>query len=282
MKRTLARYAFVPLLAMAASCGRQVDGGGELRARRVVLEREVAGLRQVVARLERGDSLLPATDIAIAVEDTLVRDLIAAQLPVVLDVDRYHLELREAGVQFRGGPAVRLRGQIQVRDRPGLAAVVELFGGLDDIQVEPVSSTLRATLAVDHLEIVETEGVGQFLSGSALDEVSRLVRLQVAEQLPPIQIPVKLRSSIDFPAVTEGPVRMTGARMPLAVSVSQVTATRGRLWIAVHLEPGDIVKVADAPPAGDTSASEAGATLGPDDATTGAGRRPARKGPALR
>jgi hypothetical protein len=282
MKRTLARYAFVPLLAVAASCGREFEGVGELRARRVVLEREIAGLRQVVARLERGDSLLPASDIAIAVEDTLVRDLVAAQLPVVFDVDRYHVELREAEVQFRGGPAVRLVGQIQVRDRPSLAAVVELVGGLDDIRVDPASSTLRATLAVDHVAIAETEGVAQFLSGSALEEASRLVRLQVAELLPAIQIPVRLRSSIDFPAVTEGPVRMTGARMPLAVSVSQVTAERGRLWIAVHLEPGAIVKVADAPPAGDASASEAGATLGTDGAATGAGRRPAPKDPVRR
>jgi hypothetical protein len=75
---------------------------------------------------------------------------------------------------------------------------------------------------------------------------------------------------------------MTGARMPLAVSVSQVTAARGRLWIAVHLEPGAIVKVADAPPAGDASASEAGATLGIDGAATGAGRRPAPKDPVRR
>jgi len=60
-----------------------------------------------------------------------------------------------------------------------------------------------------------------------MDEVARLVRLQIKDQLPPIQIPVKVQQSIDLPAVTSGPVRIDGARMALQVAVSQVTAGRG-------------------------------------------------------
>ncbi len=103
-----------------------------------------------------------------------------------------------------------------------------------------------------------------------------MVRLQVKDQLPPIQIPVKVQQSIDLPAVTRGPVRIDGARMPLQVAVSQVVAGQGRLWIAVHFQPRDLVKTKDAPEAADTSADEAEVSLDSDD-EAGAGG-PAAKG----
>jgi hypothetical protein len=55
--------------------------------------------------------------------------------------------------------------------------------------------------------------------------------------------------------------------MPLQVAVSQVVAGQGRLWIAVHFQPGDPVKTKDAPEAGDASAAEAGVSLGEDEET---------------
>jgi hypothetical protein len=39
--------------------------------------------------------------------------------------------------------------------------------------------------------------------------------------------------------------------MPLQIAVSQVVAGQGRLWIAVHVEPGDFVKTGGPPPAGE-------------------------------
>jgi hypothetical protein len=94
-----------------------------------------------------------------------------------------------------------------------------------------------------------------------------MVRLRIKDQLPPIQIPVKVQQSIDLPAVTRGPVRVDGARMPLQVAVSQVVAGQGRLWIAVHFQPGDVVKTKDAPEAADTTAAEAEVSLAGDDET---------------
>ena len=135
---------------------------------------------------------------------------------------------------------------------------------------------LRARIAVDHIGIEKAAGLEQLLSGSTMDELARLVRIQLADRLPPVQIPVKVQQSIDFPAVTSGPVRIDGARMPLQASVSQVLAGQGRLWVAVHFQPGDLVKTADAPEAGDASAAETGVSLGADD-EAGAGK-PAAKG----
>jgi len=65
--------------------------------------------------------------------------------------------------------------------------------------------------------------------------------------------------------VTHGPVRIDGARMPLQVAVSQVLAGQGLLWIAVHFQPGDLVKTADAPEAGDASTDEAEVSFGVED-----------------
>ncbi len=271
MKPALIRWVLVPALSLSSfACKSRFEGGGDLRAQRVVLQREVDGIRAVVARLERGEPMLPLEDVAIAIDDGLVRDIIDAQLPFEADVDRFHLTLKEAEVHFRGSPVVRLRGSLVVRERPALEAAVTVMGALEDIHVDQATSTLRAKVAVDHLGIEKAAGIESILSGATLDEVARMVRLQIREQLPPIQIPVKVQQSIDFPAVTHGPVRIDGARMPLAVTVSQVVAGQGRLWIAVHFQPGDVVKTKDAPEAGDTSAADAGIILGGDEEAPGA------------
>jgi hypothetical protein len=277
MRSVVLRWGLVPALALAAgACSDRFKGGGELRAQRVVLEREVEGLREVVARLERGEAMLPLDDVAISIDDTFVRDLVAAQLPFDTDVDRFHLRLREAEAQFRGSPVVRLRGELHLKEKPDLEAAVTVIGALEDIQVEQSSSVLKASIAVDHIGIEKAAGIEAILSRSTMDEVARLIRLQIKDQLPPIQIPVKVQQSIDLPAVTQGPVRIDGARMPLQVAVSQVVAGQGRLWIAVHVQPGDLVKTADAPPVGDAKASEAGVSLAAGD-DEGAGK-PGPKG----
>ncbi len=266
MTAAVLRRALAPALAVvAAACGSRFEGGGELRAQKVVLLREVEGLREVVARLERGEPMLPLDDLAISIEDTLVRDLIGAQLPFEADVDRFHLSLKAAQVHFRGSPAVQLNGVLTPKERPDLTAEVEVLGALEKIEVDRSSSTLTARIAVDHIGIEKAAGIESILSGAALDELARIVRLRIEEQLPPVQIPIKVQESIELPAVTTGPVRIDGARMPLQVAVSQVVAGQGTLWISVHLQPGDLVKTADAPAAGDAKASDAGVSLGADD-----------------
>ena len=230
------------VLLASVACRSEFEGGGDLRAQKVVLQREVEGARAVVARLERGEPLLPPDDVAISIDQALVRDLINAQLPFELDVDRFHLVLKDADVLFQGSPAVRLSGRLNLRDNPDLSAAVEVLGALENIRVDSVSSTLRAEIAVDHLGITEATSIGQILSGAALDEVARLVRLEITNRLPTVQIPVKVQPTIGFPAVDEGPIRIDGASLPLQVAVSQVTAGQGRLWIAVHIQPGEFVK----------------------------------------
>lgn len=257
-------------LAVAA-CGRsRFEGGGDLRAKRVVLEREVEGLREIAARLEHGEPFLPKNDVVISIDAGLIRELIVAQLPFDLDVDRFHLRLSEAEVLFRGSPVVKLRGSLVYRERPEYEGAIAVIGALEDIDVDPATLTLKSAIAVDHITIEKAGGLETFLSKSTLDEAARAVRLRLAGQLPTIQIPVKLQQSVELPAVTHGPVRIDGAAMPIQVNVSQVTAGRDELWIAVHLAPGELTKTTSAPEAGDTRAGDVDMSL---DEAVPAGRK---------
>ena len=273
MRATRPRWwrAAAILAALAApllgACGKsEFEGGGDLRARQVVLRREVEGLREIAARLERGEPMLPKDDIAISIDGALVRDLITAQLPFELDVERFHISLREADVLFRGSPVVKLRGTLFLREKPEYVAEIAVIGALEGIEVVQATGNLTASIAVDHLGIEQAGGLEKLVSRATLDEGARTIRLQLRESLPKLQIPVKLQQAVDLPAVTSGPVRIDGATMPIQVGVSAVVATRDVLWISVHFAPGDLVKTKEAPEAGDTSAADAGMAIDEPDA----------------
>jgi len=228
--------------------GCQGPSGAEVHARTVTLEREVMGLRRMVARLERGEPGLPPGDVMIAVEDRLLRDLLDAELPLELDVDRYHVRLEKAQVVFRGSPLVTLEGHVCLRERADLEGEVRLLGALDQIAIDAASGTLRARIAVDHIDLKKLAGLEGFMSGATLDDLARDLRRELAGRLPALTIPVKVQQRIELPGMTSGPVRIAAASMPLEVGVSQVLAVGGRLWVAVHVQAGAFVK-ADATPA---------------------------------
>jgi hypothetical protein len=235
------------LAASAVSCRSDSQAAGQLHAREIALQRQVAGLRATVERLERGEPMMPADDVVIGIDDQLVSALIKAQLPISFDVEGHHLDLKDVEVEFNGSPVVRLRGRIAMAGQPGMATDVSVFGALDGLEIHGPSSTLRGKIVVDYLAIDGAQGIGQFLAGFIREEVAHQLRLQVTDRLPEIQIPVRVQQHVEFPAQIEGPAQITGATMPLAATLSLVTAARNQLWIAVHIVPGEVVKAADAP-----------------------------------
>jgi hypothetical protein len=267
--------------ATAFACGKsEFEGGGELRARKVVLKREVDGLREMADRLQRGEPMLPKDDVAISIAGALVRDLLTAQLPFETDVDRFHLKLSEADVLFRGSPVVKLRGTLVLREKPEYVAEIAAIGALEGIEVEPKTGKLEAAIAIDHVSIEQAAGLEKLLSRATLDEGARTIRLQIRDALPKLEIPVKLQQSVDLPAVTSGPVRIDGASMPIQVAVSAVVVTRDVLWIAVHFAPGDLVKTEEAPEAGDTRATDVDAAIDERDVLPDKGKKKDDKGKA--
>ena len=205
---------------LVAGCSRGYEGGGELRARKKVLEREVEALRMAVGRLEKSEPILPANDLAVAIDEALLQSVIAAQLPFVNKVGRYELTLVEAQLMFRGAPTVRLRGHLKRDGNVDLEAAVNVVGALDQIAVDPARGSLAAKIVVDHIGLEKAAGIESLLSGSTLDELARMIRLQLADQLPAIQIPVKVQQSLELPAVTSGPV----SHSPPPIAAAPITS----------------------------------------------------------
>jgi hypothetical protein len=229
--------------ALVSACADPHEGAGALHAETVQLERELDGLRDSAARLARGESLFPDSDIIVSIDESFVQGLITARLPLELAAAPYHVVLTSADVGFGGAPTVRLRGTITREGMVTLDAAVTVVGALSGIEIDTSTSTLRAKIVADHLSIERAAGLESFLSGSTLDDVARLVRMEVAAQLPTIEIPVRVQQDIDIPAVTDGPVRISGARLPVRASVSRVFAANKRLWIGLHVEVGQMGKV---------------------------------------
>lgn len=239
-----------PLLAVAlllgggAGCARD-EGEGELHARQSALEREAEGLRASLAKLERGEPILPEDAVIVSVSEAVIKEFLDAQLPFEADADRFKVKLTQGEAVFKGSPAVHLAGSIWPAEHPDLVGEVRVQGALEGIRVEPETGTLRATVALDHVDLVQMGGLEKFVPGGSLNELARTVRKRLEPHLPVVQIPVKIEQGIELPSVTSGPVRIQGARMPLEVAVADVFAARGVLWVAVRVVPGELTKIAD-------------------------------------
>lgn len=224
------------LTVLAAGCGDPYAGASALQAEKAQLERELEGLRESAALLSRGESLIPASDVVVAIQDSLVQGLIARRLPIEIVAAPYRIALSAVEVGFKGSPTVQLRGVVTRDGLPGISVAARLIGALSGIEVDTTTFRLRARITADHLDIESTAGVGALFSGSSLDDVAELLRLELVAQLPLVEIPVRVQEDILIPAVTDGPVQMAGVRFPVKASVSRVFAANGRLWIGLHVE----------------------------------------------
>lgn len=242
MSRCDLLFALFVVAILASACADPHARAGALRAEQVLIERELEGLRDSAARLDRGESLFPESDVIVSIDESFVQGLITARLPLELTAAPYRVTLTDVDVGFGGAPTVRLRGTITRDGVVTLEAVVRVSGALSGIEIDTATSTLRAKITADHLDIEKASGIESILSGSTLDDVARLVRLEAASQLPTIEIPVRVQQDIDIPAVTDGPVRINAARLPVRASVSRVFAANKRLWIGLHVEVGQMGK----------------------------------------
>jgi hypothetical protein len=232
--KMLASLACVTLLA--AGCRDPYAGSSALQAEKAQLERELEGLRESAALISSGESLIPASDVVVVIQESLVEGLIARRLPIAIEALPYRIALTSVEVGFKGAPTVQLRGTVTRDGLPGISVAARLMGALSGIDVDTTTSRLRAVITADHLEIESAAGIGALLSGSSLDDVAELLRRELMAELPVVEIPVRVQEDIVIPAVTDGPVQLAGARFPLKASVSRVFAANGRLWIGLHVE----------------------------------------------
>ncbi len=215
---------------------------GEDQPELVVLTHEVEDLRDAVARLERGDPVLPSDDVVVVFAQSFVEDLLVAQLPFEVDIDRFHVRLDRAEVVFAGSTALRLEGSVASKQSGEPFGQVRVLGALDDIAVDLVTGTLGASVRVDQVELLKVSGAARVLKIGKLAGLGSVFRTALQNLIPRISIPVETEQEVVLPAVTEGPVRVDGATMRIQSIVSGVFAGLGQLFVALHVQLGEPVR----------------------------------------
>ena len=92
--------ALACVTVLAAGCGDAHGGASDLQAQKVTLERELEGLRASAASLSRGESLIPVSDVVVAIHEALVQGLIARRLPIDIAAAPYRVALTAVEVGF--------------------------------------------------------------------------------------------------------------------------------------------------------------------------------------
>jgi hypothetical protein len=225
--------ALAVALALAGSgCGRDRP---QVSAEEAVLERQVAGLQALVAAAERGP-LIPFREVLVVLDQRLVQDLLTSAMPFERVVaGRYRIRVTDARVHFDDGFAlVQVDGRASLADRPdrNVFAEVSVFGGLNTMELDPGSGTLRARVDVVAFEVRRLAVLGVDAPEDLIEDLGRQQLEAFAVLLSRFDVPVRLDRDITIPGVT-GEVTIAPARLPLALSVQDVKALRGRLWVSV-------------------------------------------------
>ena len=118
---------------------------------------------------------------------------------------------------------------IRVRTRPGDRSRGILHAGL-----------LRVRVAIDHIDIAEAGGLERLLGRGVIRYLGGKGRELLEEAIPPIEVPVTLERAVPIPAVEQGGVRFAALEVPLEVSVEQVLAIGGKLWVSFDADVGPV------------------------------------------
>ena len=251
------RAALLPVAALLAlaACGSGQDPERVI-AQEVALTRQVEGLRQLVAAAEAG-SLLPADKVIIAVDEQLVKDVAELALPrEEVVAGKYRVRLEKADVRFRDKwGSVRLDGRVGPADgaEGDVFADLAVFGLIDAVDVEPASGVLSARVTPIGFELGKVAVYGESATGRRLLEAFGRTRLdELAALTFPVRLPVRLEQDVTLDGVSEGPVRIHAATVPLKLAVADVSAHGQRLWVSVSVTSGAWVKVTAPPGDGGT------------------------------
>jgi hypothetical protein len=222
-----------------------------------VLNRQIEGLRDIVAAAEKG-SLLPRDRLVVSVHEDLVKNLAQLALPREQVIDgRFAVRIETIDVRFRDKwGSVRMDGRVGLvgEQASEVFADLALFGLLDAVEVDPRTGTLRGTVRLIGFELQRLDVGGsrwgarrliETLAGEGAEKLSSLAF--------PLTIPVHLENEIAMKGVSEGPVRLKPAEFPFRVTVAGVVAVSERLWVALDIQSGPWRKLA-----ADTAKGEAG------------------------
>ena len=230
------------ILSLAtAACGDRDPMAPRRRAEAAVVRRQIGGLRQLTAAVEQG-SLSTGTQVAIGVDEAIVRQIVNASLPVEKDVGgRFHVRLGSADVLFRDSQSgVILKGQASLKDHSDVFVNLILAGGLDELRVDERAGSLKAHILLYHFE-VEKLGAGgdrPVLRG-LVESLARETLSTLQQAVPEVEIPVRLDPAIRVKGISMGPISVAPGELALHFAIARVVPLRERLWVLLDATVGE-------------------------------------------
>ena len=207
-------------------------------AEEAVLERRRQGLMTLVQAAAQGPLVSrDAGRVLFLVDQSLVAALLATQVPreYVIE-DTFRVWITGAQITFEDGLAlVRLDGRASLVGAEEAAfADVAVFGDLEILREQPSAAVLRARINLIAVDARRVEVAGKRRDADKLVERLGKSRLSAFAALASeLEIPVRHEHSIEMPAVDDGPVRIKTTTLSLRLTLVDVKAFKGRLWISM-------------------------------------------------
>ena len=207
-------------------------------AEEAVLERRRQGLITLVQASAQGPLVSREADrVLFLVDQSLVAALLATRVPreyVVEDV--FRIWVTGAQITFEDGLAlVRLDARASlVGAEEDVFADVAVFGDLEILREQPSAAVLRARINLIAVDARRVEVAGRRRDADKLVERLGKSRLSAFAALASgLEIPVRNDYAIEMPAVDDGPVRIEATTLPLRLTLVDVKAFKGKLWISM-------------------------------------------------
>lgn len=220
----------------------RIDAPGETiiadrPAEEAVLERRRQGLMGLVQAAARGPLVAVDADrVLFLVDQSLVAALLATQVPreYVIE-DTYRIWVTGARITFEDGLAlVRLDGRASlVGAESQVFADVAVFGDLEILREQPSKDVLRSRINLIAVDVRRVEVGGKRDVDDLVEKLGKSRLSAFAAMASELEIPVRHEHSLEVPAVDDGPVRIAATTLPLRLSLVDVKAFKGRLWISM-------------------------------------------------
>ena len=239
----MGRTVLLLILTVSAACRPAIQSRPTVEE--VLLERRKLGTEGLIAAARSG-RLIPFDQVLVVVQQQFVQSLIEATLPYeqVLAA-RYRVRAESAVVAFDDGfGLVQIRGRASLLDDPNTAAEIDVYGGIDIVELDPQTGVLHGRVKILAVETQRVDVVGIPAPVRRLvDDLSREQLSAFEPLLSDIEIPVKLEQDVRIPAVNQAGIRIQEAVLPLEAAVVDVKAFRGKLWVCVTAK-AEIAKAA--------------------------------------
>lgn len=233
----------LPLLAaiLLAACRGADPHEATIRGEKLLVQKQIDGLHKLIAVLQ-GGTLTRPDQLVVGADEATVESLIGATLPQErLVAKRFRIRLERALVRFRGNQGmVTLAGRASAEGAPGTFVDVVLKGALNDLTVQRDSGALSGKVAIYTLEVQRAAAIGA--ENRAVRELAKALgqaRIEAFSELgPTVVIPIRLHEDIALHGLDEEPVSAVPGKLHVQLTVAQVLAVSGRLWVMLDVVAG--------------------------------------------